>query len=147
MAIPLEVLTFGASAVTGGAMKLMSLKMQMNAEFQKGLLERANINIKSHDAAAARSKGFPWVKRFIAIVALLSIVTFPLVVPFILALMNIDQIPIVQGYIEVNPGFLWLDDKTVTIWKELNGIVITPLHTTLMSAIIGYFLGSDVVKR
>ena len=45
-------------------------------------------------------------------------------------------------------GFLFLvEQKEITMDKEFFGVVITPLDTHLMSAIIGLYFGGSLVKK
>ena len=51
------------------------------------------------------------------------------------------------GYTQFNPGFLFLEGKEVVEWKQLKGLVITPLDTHLLSAIVGLYFGASIVKN
>jgi hypothetical protein len=49
---------------------------------------------------------------------------------------------------EFSRGFLFLvEQKEITMDKEFFGVVITPLDTHLMSAIIGLYFGGSLVKK
>ena len=49
---------------------------------------------------------------------------------------------------EFSRGFLFLiEQKEITLDKEFFGVVITPLDTHLMSAIIGLYFGGSLVKK
>ena len=49
----------------------------------------------------------------------------------------------------VKPGFLFWEGKDVLKWEYLSarGLVITPLDTNLVSAIIGLYFGGSLVKK
>ena len=40
-----------------------------------------------------------------------------------------------------------LEGRDIVQWKEMVGLVITPLDTHLMSAIIGLYFGGSLVKK
>ena len=49
---------------------------------------------------------------------------------------------------EFTRGFLFLiEQKEIVLDKEYFGVVITPLDTHLMSAIIGLYFGGSLVKK
>jgi hypothetical protein len=49
---------------------------------------------------------------------------------------------------EFSRGFLFLvEKKEIVMDKEFFGVVITPLDTHLMSAIVGLYFGGSLVKR
>ena len=56
---------------------------------------------------------------------------------------------VIVGYLEFKPGFLFLPEKEIMKWITLssNSLVITPLDTNLVSAIIGLYFGGSLVKK
>jgi hypothetical protein len=56
---------------------------------------------------------------------------------------------VIVGYLEFKPGFLFLPEKEIMKWVTLssNSLVITPLDTNLVSAIIGLYFGGSLVKK
>jgi hypothetical protein len=58
------------------------------------------------------------------------------------------ELPVVVGWTEWNPGFLFITEgEEQTVWQSLKGLVITPLDTHLVSAIIGLYFGASMVKN
>jgi hypothetical protein len=53
------------------------------------------------------------------------------------------------GYLEFKPGFLFFEGKEVLKWEVLSarGLVLTPLDTNLVSAIVGLYFGGSLVKK
>ena len=49
--------------------------------------------------------------------------------------------------VEFKPGFLFIPEKEAMKWVEFTGLVITPLDTNLVAAIIGMYFGGSLVKR
>ena len=49
---------------------------------------------------------------------------------------------------ELSRGFFFLiEQKEIVMDKEFFGVVITPLDTHLMSAIVGLYFGGSLVKK
>ncbi len=58
------------------------------------------------------------------------------------------DVPVILTWTEFTRGFLFLiEQKEITMDKEYFGVVITPLDTHLMSAIIGLYFGGSLVKK
>ena len=74
----------------------------------------------------------------------LAIIVLPKLAPFI-----DPNMPVYVGYVEtVQQGFwLFSSDVDMTQWKPLNGLVITPLDTHVVSSIIGLYFGCSLVRR
>ena len=71
-----------------------------------------------------------------------------MVLPKILPLVTPDA-HVIVGYTEFKPGFLFLEGKDVMKWVPMAapGVVITPLDTNLVAAIIGLYFGGSLVKK
>ena len=88
------------------------------------------------------NKGFQWTRRIIALTAVFMIIAFPKLVPVF------TDVNVVLTWTEFEPGFWFLiDKKEVVMDKVFNGVIITPLDTHLMSAIIGLYFGGSLVKK
>ena len=94
------------------------------------------------DAREYDNKGFQWTRRIIALTAIFAIVVFPKVIAVFF-----PEIPVTVGYTEFRPGFMFIPEKEVMQWKALQGLVITPLDTNLVGAIVGMYFGGSLVKR
>ena len=58
------------------------------------------------------------------------------------------DVAVTVGYTQWNPGFLFITEGTETVtWQSLKGLVLTPLDTHLLSAIIGMYFGASMVKN
>ena len=71
-----------------------------------------------------------------------------MLLPKLLPLLQPD-VSVIVGYLEFKPSFLFLPEKEVMKWITLssNSLVITPLDTNLVSAIIGLYFGGSLVKK
>ena len=74
----------------------------------------------------------------------LLLLYFPKILPLIDPEANI-----IVGYLQFKPGFLFFEGKEVLKWEVLSarGLVLTPLDTNLVSAIIGLYFGGSLVKK
>ena len=112
---------------------------------QKLLLQRADVQMKGFkEAREYDNVGFQWTRRIIALTAVFAIVLLPKLLPLLQ-----PDVSVIVGYLEFKPSFLFLPEKEVMKWITLssNSLVITPLDTNLVSAIIGLYFGGSLVKK
>ena len=143
--IPMELLSMLASTVLGGVLSIMSQKAKDRAEEQKMLMQRAEFQAQQFDKAREVTDAFTKnTRRWIALMCVLAIIVLPKLAPFI-----DPNMPVYVGYVEtVQQGFwLFSSDVDMTQWKPLNGLVITPLDTHVVSSIIGLYFGGSLVRR
>ena len=139
MAIPFEIITMLGSTLLGGLMSLWSQSIKAKQAQQAMLMERAKFQAETvKDAREYENVGFQWTRRIIALTAIFSIVVFPVFFP---------EISVTVGYTEFRPGFFFLPEKEVMEWKMMKGLVITPLDTNLVGAIVGMYFGGSLVKK
>ena len=94
------------------------------------------------DARNYDNKGFQFTRRIIALTAVFFIIAWPKLVPVFF------DTSVYLTWTEFSRGFLFLvEQKEMTMDKEFFGVVITPLDTHLMSAIIGLYFGGSLVKK
>jgi len=143
--MPFEMITMLGSTVLGGLMSVWSQSLKAKQDAQKMLIQRADVQIKAFKAAREYDNaGFQWTRRIIALTAIFAIVVLPKILPLI-----DPQAQVIVGYTEFHPGFLFLEGKDVMEWVPMapRGIVITPLDTNLVAAIIGLYFGGSLVKK
>ena len=137
--IPLELLSMLTSTVLGGVLSIMAQKSQAEAEKQKMLMQRAKFQSEQFDKARDVTDSFTKnTRRYIAFLAVISILVVPKIAPFIYV-----------GYTEtVSHGFwIFASDIDMTQWKPMTGLVITPLDTLVVSSIIGLYFGGSLVRK
>ena len=141
--LPVEMLTMLGSSLLGGMMTIWGQKAKERANQQKMLLARGKFQMDEiNKAREFDNKGFQWTRRIIALTAVFFIIAFPKLVPVF------SDVNVVLTWTEFEPGFwLLIDKKEVVMDKVFNGVIITPLDTHLMSAIIGLYFGGSLVKR
>ena len=81
-----------------------------------------------------------------------SIIFYKFIYTFIIVWPKIAPVffdtTVVLTWTEFTRGFLFLiESKEVVMDKSFNGLIITPLDTHLMSAIVGLYFGGSLVKR
>ena len=143
MGFPLEMVTMLGSTIMSGVMSMISQSLKAKQEQQKLLLARAEFQAETYRAAREYDNtGFQWTRRIIAILAVVSIIVLPKVIAMIY-----PEITVTVGYTEFRPGFLFVPEKEIMEWRQMYGLVITPLDTNLVGAIVGMYFGGSLVKR
>ena len=141
--MPFEMITMLGSTVLGGVMSIWSQSIKAKQAEQKMLIQRAEVQQKGFKAAREyENVGFQWTRRIIALTAIFAIVVFPKVVAVFF-----PEISVTVGYTEFRPGFFFVPEKEVMAWKQMTGLVITPLDTNLVGAIVGMYFGGSLVKK
>ena len=143
--MPFEMITMLGSTVLGGVMSIWSQSIKAKQAEQKMLIQRAEVQTEAFkEAREYENVGFQWTRRIIALTAVFAIVVLPKILPLVT-----PDAHVIVGYTEFKPGFLFLEGKDVMKWVPMahKGIVITPLDTNLVSAIIGLYFGGSVVKK
>ena len=143
--MPFEMITMLGSTVLGGVMSIWSQSIKAKQAEQKMLIQRAEVQQKGlKEAREYENVGFQWTRRIIALLAVFSIVVLPKLMPLVS-----PDVSVIVGYLEFKPGFLFLPEKEIMKWVTLssNSLVITPLDTNLVAAIIGLYFGGSLVKK
>ena len=143
--MPFEMITMLGSTVLGGVMSIWSQSIKAKQAEQKMLIQRAEVQQQGFkEAREYDNKGFQWTWRIIALTAIFAIVVLPKLLPLIS-----PDAHVIVGYTQFKPGFLFFEGKEVMKWipMDAKGIVITPLDTNLVSAIIGLYFGGSLVKK
>lgn len=125
--------------------------MRLTATAQENRRQERLLNIQAMNASfkhveAARkisNPGFQWTRRLIALTAVFFIVAFPKIVA-----VWMPETPVHVAFSEIREGFWFFSSDTEeTRWLELKGLVLTPLDTHLLSAIIGLYFGGSLASR
>jgi len=143
--MPFEMITMLGSTVLGGLMSIWSQSIKAKQAEQKMLLQRAEVQTAAFkEAREYENVGFQWTRRIIALTAIFAIIVLPKILPLVS-----PDAHVIVGYTEWKPGFLFFEGKDVMQWVPMahKGIVITPLDTNLVAAIIGLYFGGSLVKK
>ena len=141
--LPVEMVTMLGSSLLGGFMTIWGQSIKAKQAEQKMLLARGKFQMEEIDKARRyENKGFQWTRRIIALTAVFFIIVWPKLAPVFF------DTSVYLTWTEFSRGFLFLiEQKEITMDKEFFGVVITPLDTHLMSAIIGLYFGGSLVKK
>ena len=141
--LPVEMITMLGSSLLCGVMSIWSQSIKAKQEEQKMLLARAETQMSFIEKARTYdNKGFQWTRRIIALTAVFMVIAYPKLVPVLF------DIPVILTWTEFTNGFLFLiEKKEILMDKSFAGVVITPLDTHLMSAIVGLYFGGSLVKK
>jgi len=141
--LPLELVTMLGSSLIGGFLTIWAKKIENQKAQTEMLIGLRKQEAEAIDAARRyENPGFQYTRRTIAILAVLFIVVWPKIVPVFWP----DVLTIV-GWTTWDPGFWIFEGKELTKFQYLKGLVITPLDTHLMSAIVGMYFGASMVKN
>ena len=143
--MPFEMITMLGSTVLGGVMSIWSQSIKAKQAEQKMLLQRAEVQQQGFkEAREYENVGFQWTRRIIALTAVFAIILLPKLMPIFQ-----PDVSVIVGYLEFKPAFFFIPEKEIMKWVTLssNSLVITPLDTNLVSAIIGLYFGGSLVKK
>jgi hypothetical protein len=151
--LPSEVVLMIFNTLIGGFLGIQKAKQDAeaarDARQHQMMLELAKVNHGAYSEARAfekQSPGFAWTRRVIALGGIFFIIIWPKLVAVFwpetaIALAYFDY---VEGS---NIPFLSTPGREGVHWTVMQGLMITPLDTHLVAAIIGLFFGHEIVKR
>jgi hypothetical protein len=143
--LPLELITMLGSGLLSGVMTIWSQSQKAKQDAFKRAIDGLAAQSEATDLARRyENKGFQITRRIIALAAVASIIVWPKVVAVFW-----PDVGVTVGYTQWNPGFLFITEGTEKLLngKHLKGLVLTPLDTHLLSAIIGMYFGASIVKN
>lgn len=141
--LPLELITMLGSGLLSGVMTLWGQSQKAKQDAFQRAIDGLSAQSKATDLARRyENKGFQVTRRIIALSAVFAVIVWPKVVAVFW-----PEVPVVVGYTEWNPGFLFFEGSEETTWQAVKGLVLTPLDTHLLSAIVGLYFGASMVKN
>lgn len=140
--LPSELISLLGSSLFGSTVRLLSYSLMAHHRERLFKLCHKKITMASIDQARKTPQsGLQITRRAIALLAVFSII----LLPKLIAVFK-PEIPIAIGYSQLSDGFLFFSSTCEKIrWSQFHGLVITPLDTHLLSAIIGLYFGSALV--
>ena len=143
MGIPLELMTMLGSGLLGGLMTIWGQSQKSKQDAFRRAIDGLAAQSKATDLARRyENKGFQITRRVIALSAVGAVIVWPKV-----GAVFWPSVAVTVGYTQWNPGFLFFEGTDDVVWQSLQGLVITPLDTHLLSAIVGLYFGASVVKN
>ena len=139
--LPTELVTLLGSSLLGGIMRIWGISLQTKRlNHLLGIHSLKTRAVIINDARRFSNHGFQWTRRIIALTATFFIIVFPKLIAALA-----PSIPIHIAYTETSSFLFWANDFSKVNWIHLSGIVITPLDTHLLSAIIGLYFGGALI--
>jgi hypothetical protein len=137
----MEVLTFVGSGLMGSAMTIWDKMITQRGDMFKQRLEGQVADDES--AEKARKWSFPFARKTLLLTVCFTAFIWPVVAPVLW-----PDVAVTVGYTEMSRGFAWWAPKLETIWHTASegNIVLTPLYTSVASAITGFLCGNQIVK-
>ena len=141
--LPVEMITMLGSSLLGGFMSIWGQSIKAKQAEQKMLLARGKFQMDAIEKARQYdNKGFQWTRRIIALTAVFFIIVWPKIVPVFF------DVSVFLTWTELSRGFFFLiEQKELLVDRKFAGVVITPMDTHLMSAIVGLYFGGSLVKK
>ena len=140
--LPTELVSLFGSSLFGSVIRLFSLSLI--SRHRERLIKLCKNKVAFNNIELARKcqhPGLQITRRAIALLAVFSII----LLPKLIAIFK-PEIPIAVGYSQIKDGFLFFSSAYEKIhWSQFHGLVITPLDTHLLSAIVGLYFGSALV--
>ena len=144
MPIPFELITMLGSGLMSGLMTLWSQSQKAKqAAFDRAITGLAAQSEATDLARRSENTGFQVTRRIIALSAVFAVIVWPKIVPVLF-----PDMTVIVGYTQWNPGFLFFTEGSEAVtWQHMRGLVLTPLDTHLLSAIVGLYFGASMVKN
>jgi len=141
--LPVEMITMLGSSMLGGFMTIWGQSIKAKQADQKMLLARGKFQMQAIESARKyENEGFQWTRRIIALTAVFFIIVWPKIVPVFF------DVSVFLTWTEFSRGFLFLiEQKEMLVDRKFAGVVITPMDTHLMAAIVGLYFGGSLVKK
>ena len=141
--IPMELMTMLGSSLLGGIMSIWGQSIKAKEANNKVMMAAMTKQAAIIDKARRyENPHFQWTRRIIALAAIGSVIVWPKVVA-----VYYPDVLVTVGWTQFNPGFLFFEGKELVKWQEMSSLIITPLDTHLVSAIVGLYFGGSLVKR
>ena len=143
--IPFEIITMLGSSLLTGVLSIWSQKSKDNADQQRYLMQRAEIERASVDDARKHGGHFQSVtRRWMALLSVIFIICLPKIAVFLdpsvqVHLMYLEQVK--EGW------WIFGSIEEVTTFQGISGVVITTADTHFLAAISGFYFGSAATRR
>lgn len=141
--VPPELISMAFGSLSGFVFKFMAQRAKEKAEMLKMALDRQKVSEEAHNAAVQRVSidGGKWVRRLIVVSTLFGVI----IAPFFLALLNE---PLYVQIVEEKRQFLFglIGGGKEHFFVRVDGYLMVPEVRQTLTAIVGFYFGSSVVK-
>lgn len=140
--LPTELITLFGSSLLSAFFRILGAILQ--SKKQQHMLTMQALNVKAgiiNEARRYNNSHFQWTRRLIALGCVFFIIVFPKLVAVFM-----PHAPIHVGYGEMSQSFWPFTSSLERIkWVSLKGLIISPLDTHMVCAIIGLYFGGSLV--
>ena len=142
-AFPMEMITMGVGTAVGAVLKLSANEREGRRQEFRQMMEAslAQNNIYKDAREFRGDWGFSWTRRVIALLAVFAIIVLPKVAVLLWPDLYVAYAS--EVYQRISGETL----RAVSWDYGYRMLMLTPLDTHLMTAIIGLFFGSEITKR
>jgi hypothetical protein len=141
--LPAELVTLLGSSMLASASKMVGLHLKARRQERLRTLQLIRPDVPPRvleKPLKSERSSLQWTRRIIALTAVFSSV----VLPKLIGLWRPD-ILIHIAYFQPKSGW-FCGDLSQVAWVHLQGVVITPLDTHLLCAVIGLYFGGSFVN-
>lgn len=143
LGIPVEIFTALSSAAITFIGSIIAIRAKAKADEHMLLMEKLTAQREAYqEAREFNTREAKWSRRIVTFAATFAILIWPAFAPLV-------GLEIVTGWTEIQGGFWpFSSPKPKMVWHTVSGgIVLTPLHTHTLSAIVGFYFGSSVAEH
>lgn len=141
--LPPELFTLFSSSLTGSFIRLVSRSIEVRRQERLFTLQALKNKMSIIEQARRYDNlGHQWTRRVISLIAVFFVIVYPKLIAVFF-----PHIAVHVGYHQLCSGFLFHSSGEKVNWISFQGLVITPLDTHLVSAIIGLYFGGALANN
>ena len=138
-----EIVNLIGSSIIGAIMRIAGARANAQAEMQKMLIQKNNIDEKSRKSIRENNNQFfMQTRRIISLSIVFSIILIPSVAPLFFDVPIYIQTEVTGG----TDYFIFSTEYTNIEWKAVEGIPILSYHKDLMISVVSLYLGSSIAS-
>tara|TARA_R100000664_G_C2719109_1_gene113176 strand:- start:367 stop:798 length:432 start_codon:yes stop_codon:yes gene_type:complete len=138
-----EIINLIGSSLVGAFMRIAGSRANAQAEMQKMLIQRNNIDEKSRKSIRENNNQFfMQTRRIISLSIVFAIILVPSLAPIFFDVPIYIQTEVTGG----SDYFIFSTEYTSIEWKAVEGIPILSYHKDLMISVVSLYLGSSIAS-
>lgn len=142
-----ELVTLAGATGMGAIIKFIgawqSAKREQRALEIQAMSQQAQV---IDQARRYSNEGFQWTRRIIALVATFATLLLPKLAAVWAATTGV-YIPIAVSYTDIQFKLFGLLQQPHIVWERGIGLMVTPLDTHIMVAVIGLYFGGSLARK
>lgn len=137
----LETVTLVGSTLVGAVIQLMARSQQNKRDMWSALARHNDLQVKEIQNARSNHAG-DWVRHVIALLTVFCVIALPKLV-----ILFMPGTLVTVSYTQFNPGSIFSASGDIIKFITTEGVLISPLDTEIMSAIVGLYFGKILIKH